>query len=70
MKTAALVAALALTSGAVIATRALAQTLPIDYQIQLQVRAATGGTAFNLPNGSTFNSVSVSLNNTAGSRRR
>ena len=38
------------------------QTLPINYQVQLQVRADTGGTAFNLPNGSTFNSVSPSLN--------
>ncbi len=41
----------------------LAQPLPITYQIQLQVRANTGGTAYNLPNGSTFNSVSPSLNN-------
>ncbi len=40
-----------------------AQTFPINYQLQLQVRANTGGTAFNLPNGSTFNSVSPSLNN-------
>lgn len=39
------------------------QTLPSSYQIQMQVRANTGGTAFNLPNGSTFNSVSPSLNN-------
>src|SRR5437870_13405865 len=39
-----------------------AQTLPISYSIQLQVRANTGGTAYNLPNGSTFNSVSSSLN--------
>ena len=38
------------------------QTLPINYQVQLQVRADTGGTAFNLPNGSTFNSVSPGLN--------
>ena len=37
--------------------------LPLNYQLQLQVRANTGGTAFNLPNGSTFNSVSASLNN-------
>jgi len=36
--------------------------LPIVYQIQLQVRADTGGTAFNLPNGSTFNSVTANLN--------
>ncbi len=41
---------------------AAAQTLPISYQIQLQVRADTGGTAFNLPNGSTFNSVTASVN--------
>src|ERR1043166_6662210 len=41
-----------------------AQTLPNTYTIQLQVRANTGGTAYNLPNGSTFNSVSPSLNNT------
>lgn len=40
-----------------------AQTLPLNYQIQLQTRADTGGSAFNLPNGSTFNSVSASLNN-------
>jgi hypothetical protein len=39
-----------------------AGSLPIVYQIQLQVRADTGGTAFNLPNGSTFNSVTVNLN--------
>lgn len=39
-----------------------AQTLPINYQVQLQVRADTGGTAFNLPNGSTFNSVTANLN--------
>ncbi len=38
------------------------QTLPLDYQLQLQARADTGGTAFNLPNGSTFNSVSATLN--------
>jgi len=38
-------------------------SLPIVYQIQLQVRADTGGTAFNLPNGSTFNSVTANLNN-------
>ncbi|PYJ06845.1 MAG: hypothetical protein DMF06_17270, partial [Verrucomicrobia bacterium] len=37
-------------------------SLPIVYQIQLQVRAELGGTAFNLPNGSTFNSVSANLN--------
>src|ERR1043166_216017 len=36
--------------------------LPIVYQIQLQARADTGGTAFNLPNGSTFNSVTANLN--------
>jgi hypothetical protein len=36
--------------------------LPIVYQVQLQVRADTGGTAFNLPNGSTFNSVTSNLN--------
>jgi hypothetical protein len=41
---------------------ASAQTLPLNYNIQLQVRAATGGTAFNLPNGSTFNSVSSAIN--------
>ena len=41
----------------------MAQPLPITYQIQLQVRADTGGTAYNLPNGSTFNSVSPNLNN-------
>jgi hypothetical protein len=38
------------------------QTLPLNYQVQLQVRADTGGTAFNLPNGSTFNSVTPTLN--------
>jgi hypothetical protein len=38
------------------------QTLPINYQLQLQMRANIGGTAFNLPNGSTVNSVSPSLN--------
>ena len=37
--------------------------LSIVYQIQLQVRADPGGTAFNLPNGSTFNSVTANLNN-------
>jgi hypothetical protein len=42
--------------------QARGQTLPINYQMQLQVRADTGGTAFNLPNGSTFNSVSPTLN--------
>jgi hypothetical protein len=41
---------------------AAAQTLPLNYTIQLQVRAATGGTAFNLPNGSSFNSVSPTIN--------
>jgi hypothetical protein len=45
------------------AIAASAQTLPLNYNIQLQVRAASGGSAFNLPNGSTFNSASVSLNN-------
>src|SRR2546423_14056342 len=38
------------------------RSLPIVYQIQLQARANTGGTAFNLPNGSTFNSVTANLN--------
>src|SRR5438128_1145618 len=38
-------------------------TLPIAYDVQMQVRATPGGDAFNLPNGSTFNSVSPSLNN-------
>jgi hypothetical protein len=38
-------------------------TLPIGYQVQMQVRANVGGNAFNLPDGSTFNSVSPSLNN-------
>jgi hypothetical protein len=37
-------------------------SLPLVYQIQLQVRADLGGTAFNLPNGSTFDSVTASLN--------
>jgi hypothetical protein len=40
----------------------MAQSFPINYQLQLQVRANTGGTAYNLPDGSTFNSVSPSLN--------
>lgn len=35
---------------------------PFNYTVQLQVRAALGGTAFNLPNFSTFNSVSPSIN--------
>ncbi|HEX8618666.1 MAG TPA: dockerin type I domain-containing protein [Thermoanaerobaculia bacterium] len=51
-----------LAAGALAASIADAQTLPINYQLQLQVRAATGGSAFNLPNGSTFNSASASLN--------
>jgi hypothetical protein len=38
------------------------QTLPINYQVQLQVRADLGGSAFNLPNGSTFDSATSSLN--------
>lgn len=37
-------------------------SLPIVYNVQLQVRAELGGTAFNLPNGSTFNSVTSNLN--------
>jgi hypothetical protein len=37
-------------------------SLPIVYQIQLQVRADIGGTAFNLPNGSTLDSVTANLN--------
>ncbi|MEP6822399.1 MAG: dockerin type I domain-containing protein [Chthoniobacterales bacterium] len=41
---------------------ASAQSLPITFQLQLQVRADTGGSAFNLPNGSTFNSVTATLN--------
>ena len=41
---------------------ALGQTLPINYQVQLQVRADLGGSAFNLPNGSTMDSVTSSLN--------
>ncbi|CAN5637199.1 hypothetical protein BH20VER1_BH20VER1_02830 [soil metagenome] len=56
------IAVLAAASALVIAASAPAQTLPLNYHLQLQVRAATGGTAYNLPNGSTFNSVSVSLN--------
>ncbi len=44
------------------APRAAAQSLPLPYAIQLQVRADLGGSAFNLPNGSTFNSVTASLN--------
>ncbi|MEP6810958.1 MAG: dockerin type I domain-containing protein [Chthoniobacterales bacterium] len=47
---------------ALLSSPLLAQTLPLTYQIQLQVRADTGGSAFNLPNNSTFNSVSASLN--------
>jgi hypothetical protein len=47
---------------ACLAQHADGQTLPINYQVQLQVRADTGGTAFNLPNGSTFNSVTATLN--------
>ena len=50
-------AATATLLSALCAVTAIAQTLPINYQLQLQVRADTGGTAFNLPNGSTFNSV-------------
>lgn len=46
----------------VIASIASAQTLPITYDIQMQVRANLGGNAFNLPNGSTFNSVTPDLN--------
>ncbi|MBA2432384.1 MAG: hypothetical protein H0V56_09750 [Chthoniobacterales bacterium] len=57
-----LLVAAAFASGAMSALDASAQTLPINYHLQLQVRANTGGTAYNLPNGSTFNSVSVSLN--------
>ncbi|MEO5720519.1 MAG: hypothetical protein ABIR71_03485 [Chthoniobacterales bacterium] len=45
-----------------VALPAGAQTLPLTYQLQMQVRATLGGDAFNLPNGSTFNSVSASLN--------
>ena len=48
--------------GALCAATAIAQALPINYQLQLQVRADTGGSAFNLPNGSTFNSVTPSIN--------
>ncbi len=44
------------------ASSASAQSLPITYQLQLQVRADLGGSAFNLPNGSTFNSVTPTLN--------
>ena len=51
-----------LAAGTFAAVTANAQTLPLSYQPQLQVRAATGGSAFNLPNGSTFNSSSASLN--------
>ena len=43
-------------------TDGTAISLPIAYQIQLQVRADLGGTAFNLPNGSTFDSVTANLN--------
>src|SRR4051812_40653902 len=39
-----------------------AQQLPLQYNVQLQVRATLGGSAFNLPNFSTFNSVSPSIN--------
>src|SRR5439155_7555013 len=39
-----------------------APILPASYVVQLQARGDTGGTAFNMPNGSTFNSVSASLN--------
>ena len=49
---------------ALCAATAIAQTLPINYQLQLQVRADTGGSAFNLPNFSTFNSVTPSINDT------
>ena len=47
---------------AAVMSQAAGQTLPLDYTVQLQVRAATGGTAFNLPNFSTFNSVSPAIN--------
>src|SRR3954471_7909789 len=45
-----------------VALSARGQTLPINYQVQLQVRADLGGTAYNLPNGSTFNSVTATIN--------
>ena len=51
-----------LLAASLLGATATAQTLPISYQVQLQVRADTGGTAFNLPNGSTFNSVTASVN--------
>ncbi len=51
-----------LLAACLVALSASGQTLPLDYQLQLQARADTGGTAFNLPNGSTFNSVSPTLN--------
>ncbi len=44
------------------ASFASAQSLPLSYTLQLQVRADLGGSAFNLPNGSTFNSVTATLN--------
>ena len=44
------------------ALTAAAQSIPIDYQLQMQVRAASGSSAFNLPNGSTFNSATASIN--------
>ena len=43
--------------------RASSPSLPISYQIQLQIRADPGGTAFNLPDGSTLTNVTPSLNN-------
>jgi hypothetical protein len=56
------IAAATLFAAAFLASRVSAQMLPISYQLQLQVRANAGGTAFNLPNGSTFNSVSPFIN--------
>jgi hypothetical protein len=43
-------------------TGGAAISLPIVYQIQLQVRTDLGGTAFNLPDGSTIDSVTANLN--------
>jgi len=56
-------ASAALAAASSFAPISLAATLPSSYTLQLQVRANTGGTAYNLPNGSTFNSVSASINN-------
>jgi hypothetical protein len=52
----------AVAAGAVLSAPAVGAAIPTGYTFQLQARAATGGSAFNLPSASSFSSISPQIN--------